>query len=264
MFIINSYNFGFSYDADAAAFFTATGITDATLKSAINQLVLDWKSAGLWTKTYALYPIAGGTSASHSYNLKNTALYQITWIGSPTHSSTGVDFNGSSQYGNTGLNPSSVGVSVNSIALASYIGDNTQIGGDEIGAYISASSIIRLITRDASNNTYTELGASAQRITLSGTTTDSTGLWITSRTASNALAVYRNGSSLGTNTSAQTGTIPSQNIWIGRLGNDLNTTSNYSDRQCRLAFISQGLSSTEASAAYTAVQNYQTTLGRQL
>ena len=39
--IINPYQFGVAIDADAQAFLTATGITDATITSAINQLLTD-------------------------------------------------------------------------------------------------------------------------------------------------------------------------------------------------------------------------------
>ena len=51
-----------SYDSDAQAFFTASGITDLTQKNAVNQLVLDLKSNSLWTKIKALYPIVGGNA----------------------------------------------------------------------------------------------------------------------------------------------------------------------------------------------------------
>ena len=60
---------GVSYDADAQTFFTAASITDTTQKSAVNQLVLDLKSANIWTKFKAIYPFVGGTSTTHKYNL---------------------------------------------------------------------------------------------------------------------------------------------------------------------------------------------------
>ena len=48
--IINPYQFGVAIDPDAQAFLTATAITDATITSAINQLVIDLKfGPGLFT-----------------------------------------------------------------------------------------------------------------------------------------------------------------------------------------------------------------------
>jgi len=41
---------GVGYDSDAQAFFTANStLTDLTIKGAINQLYLDWKSYGVFT-----------------------------------------------------------------------------------------------------------------------------------------------------------------------------------------------------------------------
>ena len=58
-------------DADAQAFIAAAGITNLTQASAINTLVNDLKTYGLWTKMKALYPMVGGTAASHKFNLKD-------------------------------------------------------------------------------------------------------------------------------------------------------------------------------------------------
>ena len=58
-------------DTDAQAFITATGITDNTQKNSINQLVLDLKSYGVWSKIKAIYPFVGGTATTHKFNLKD-------------------------------------------------------------------------------------------------------------------------------------------------------------------------------------------------
>ena len=56
-------------DPDAQAFITATGIS-GTNATATNQLVLDLKSANIWTKMKAVYPMVGGTSTTCKFNLK--------------------------------------------------------------------------------------------------------------------------------------------------------------------------------------------------
>jgi len=53
--IINPYAFGVSYDPDAQAFFTASGLTGATNLTAINNLVVALKGFGIWTKMKAIY-----------------------------------------------------------------------------------------------------------------------------------------------------------------------------------------------------------------
>ena len=62
-----------SQDADALAFITAANITDTTQKSAINTLVTQLKTYGIWSKLKAVYPFIGGTAEQHRWNLKNTA-----------------------------------------------------------------------------------------------------------------------------------------------------------------------------------------------
>ena len=81
---------GSSTDPDAQAFFTAAGITDATQQTAVNNLVVGLKNNNIWDKMKIIYPFVGGTDASHSYNLKDSTQYQITWTTGVTHNSNGV------------------------------------------------------------------------------------------------------------------------------------------------------------------------------
>jgi len=96
-------------DADAQAFITATGIS-GTNATATNQLVLDLKSASLWTKMKAVYPFVGNTASSQKFNLKDArdldAAYRLTFTGGVTFSSNGMLGNGINGYANTFLNPS--------------------------------------------------------------------------------------------------------------------------------------------------------------
>lgn len=91
------------FDPDAEAFFLAAGITDETQKDAVNTLVVDLKAESLWDKMTALYPFVGGTADSHSFNLVDPALYQITWSGGIVHDANGVTGNGTTGFGDTNL-----------------------------------------------------------------------------------------------------------------------------------------------------------------
>jgi hypothetical protein len=106
-----------SLDPDAQAFITAAGITNPTQQTAINTLVVSLKANGLWTKMKAIYPFVGGTAASHSYNLKNVAQYQMTWSGGVTHNANGVTGNGINAYGNTGLADNTLNVNNKHLAM---------------------------------------------------------------------------------------------------------------------------------------------------
>jgi hypothetical protein len=52
-------------------------------------------------------------------------------------------------------------------------------------------------------------------------------------------------------------------MYISALNNN-GSTVNFSGRECAFASIGDGLNDTEAANLYTAVQNYQITLNRQV
>ena len=110
-------------DADAQAFIAAAGITNLTQASAVNTLVNDLKTYGLWTKMKALYPMVGGTATSHKFNLKDPrdldAAFRLTFSGGWTHSSTGALPNGTTGYAETYFNPTT-GYSVNNSKYPKY------------------------------------------------------------------------------------------------------------------------------------------------
>ena len=60
------------FDPDAAAFFArvtaAGGTLSATEKTAVNTLVVQMKTDGIWTKMKAIYPMVGASSAAFAQN----------------------------------------------------------------------------------------------------------------------------------------------------------------------------------------------------
>jgi PKD repeat protein len=86
-------------DPDAEAFLIATNLlSDSTISTAIDALVIDLKNASLWSKFDALYPFVGGTASTHKYNLKDPrdldAAFRLEFAGSAAavHTSDGVQF----------------------------------------------------------------------------------------------------------------------------------------------------------------------------
>ena len=100
---------------------------------------------------------------------------------------------------------------------------------------------------------------------VSGSIASSTGFYLATRTTSTSHKLYKNNSTLGTNTSANVNILPNGNLFIGASNNTtLGVISSYSTKQCAFASIGDGLTDTEAANFYTAVQAYQTTLSRQV
>lgn len=259
--IINPYLVQPSGDVDALSFITAAGITDNTQKSAINTLVSDLKLYGIWTKMKAIYPFVGGTASSHSYNLKDASQYQLTWQGGLTHSSTGVLPNGTNGRGiNTAFDlvTSNSGLSPINNHLSFYSRTNTATPN---GVDVAATTNVNH-TAFQSKNLFNNgsMWIMNNNFYISPTNTNATGFYIATATASNAVKIFKNGSNTLTTSTALTtfaGTGQSFSVFEGYAGL-------YSAREGAFATIGEGLTDTEVSNFYTAVQAFQTTLGRQV
>jgi hypothetical protein len=255
---------GVAIDTDAQAFFTASGITDLTQKSAVNQLVLDLKSNSLWTKMKALYPIVGGNATAHSYNLINTSLYQLSFSSGWTHSITGMLPNGVNAYADTGLVPNSV-LSLTSshfslYSRSSHVGGNYACSGVGNGTswynlYLRYYNDKRMAVMYSDNALYYADG---------GTQTDAKGYYIGTRIASNNIKLYKNGSVVGSSTNTETGSsMPIYSVYLSA-HNSLGTPNGvtYDNKELSFCTIGLGLNSTESIALSTIVNTFNTTLGR--
>ena len=245
-------------DPDAQAFITAAAITDPTQQSAINTLVVDLKGYSIWTKFKAIYPIVGGSASSHAINLKTPGTFNLTFASGMTHSANGMVGNGSSAYANTALNPNSA-LTLNSTHISFYSRTSTVTNGQrDMGVYTSGDNpVIALGT-----NTGVEMSDHYNYDNrISGSIASATGFYIGTRTTSTSHKLYKNNSTLGTNTTTNSNLLPNGNVFICAV----NLTSFYdlySTKQCAFASIGDGLTDTDAANFYTAVQAFQTALSR--
>ena len=265
--IINPYVFG-GLDADAQAFITAAGLTNPTQQNAINTLVLSLKANSIWTKMKAIYPFVGGTATTHKFNLKNpldtNAAFRLVFSGGWTHSSTGATPNGTNAFANSFLVPSTT-ITLNSIGLSYYSRTNTTPANNSInmGSWVGAGleyTILAIRSYLSSTRTYGILQSSNAGTFALFVDTNALGLYTITRTANNLTKIFKNGISSATNSELSTGN-STNSIYLGAVNGN---TLNYSNRECAFASIGDGLTDTDASNLYTAVQAFQTTLGRQV
>ncbi len=261
--INNYYSIYADIDPDAQAFLTATGIADATIVSAINQLVLDAKSIGVWTKLIACYPFVGGTATTHKYNLVDpqdtNGAHRLTFVNGATHSSDGIVFNGSNQYGNMNFIPSTAysvgGINDNHIFQSIYLnpGDNganfgTQTSGNN--EYFTGNS------RNASN----QLNGRNYGSTISSiANTDTRLVYGQNRNSSTSFDLIKNKAK--TSVSSTTLVLPNDNLYLSAF-NTGTGVSGHVNRGFNLLSIGAGLTDTEWDAWVDANDDFQTALSR--
>ena len=251
---------GVSFDADALAFMIAASITDNTQKTAVNTLVTDLKTANVWTKMKAIYPFVGGSASSHKWNLKDPrdldAAYRLVFNGGWVHSSTGALPNGTTGYADTKLKPNDM--AQNSAHMSTYLRTYNESGID-----MGSNTINRFLISANIGAGVRPLGLlNVVPFAVTGPNLDTKAFLLASRTDSTTNKLFRN-SSLIYNETAASSTPDVYNIYLGAV-NVNNGGSQYSYREQAFASIGDGLTDAEASNFYTAVQNYNTTLNRQV
>ncbi len=258
-------------DTDAQAFLNAANITSFQQASAVNKLVVDLKAAGVWTKMKAIYPFVGGSAVSHKFNLKDPrdldAAYRLVFNGGWVHSSTGALPNGTTGYADTKLIPSST-LTNNSSHLSFYSRTNrvTSRQSSSIGSYLNPNEIslrFNFLASGSLNNSSMSAQYDGTGLDFATYTTSTTNYFlIGSRTANNINKVYENGVLKSTNTTTTTKVLPSARVLIGALSDGNTNVIWYDNLESAFATIGDGLTDAESTALYTAVQTFQTALGR--
>jgi hypothetical protein len=266
MFIVNSYQFGGgvvpSIDPDAQAFLTAAAITDPTITSAIDTLVVQLKADSIWTKMKALYPFVGGTATTHKWNLKDPqdldAAFRLTFSGGWTHSANGATPNGTNGYANTYLIPST-SLTTSSAHFSKYNRTNDLVGNKVDGVWVNTTVLFLQQNYSLANSVIGNVAS-----IVSYTPSDTRGLFTTTRTANNVVKAFKNTTQLGTTNTSLITNLPAANVYLGAR-NRYNTTGElYNSYQCAFSSIGDGLTDTDTSNLYTAVQAFQTSLSRQV
>ena len=252
-------------DQNTAAYLASlvsAGISPTTTQiNAISTLVVGLKASGLWSKLYAFYPFIGGTAAAHAINAFDVGANDITWNGTLTHNANGVTGDGSTGYGDTGLNPASVLATVNGLSLGVYTNPaGTNNNGIDIGAYSNGNTLFLaaggVATMTTAHNTAQGLKGS--------------GLTIGTADSTEVDKVYVAGSLLNNGPLGYGLIFPSLNFYILACNQFISSPGtgsspqSFSNRNLRLAFISQLLSPSDVANMTTLVQIFQTSLSRNL
>jgi len=250
-------------DSDAQSFLTAANITSYTQASAVNTLVVDLKAAGLWSKMKAIYPFVGGSATSHKFNLKDPrdvdSAFRLTFNGGGTHDSNGYQLNGTNAYANTFFVPNNSFISQNRSSFGVYSRTDSNLSGKIIMGSHGGNGYIYMYLKDgtgqyALNNTnWSSFGGPVS------TYVSKKGFFQASRNNSSTTQLWQVDNLNYSSTSNSTGR-STISITIGDCNGLLG---GYAENvQVSFSYIGDDLSTTDLSNYYTAVQKFQTSLGR--
>lgn len=254
MSLFAGLNTSTQFDPDAGAFINATKIGGIEAE-AINNLVNQLKTAGLWSQLKAVYPMVGGTAQSCKFNLINPqdtdAAYRLTFAGTWTFDNNGAKPNGASgTYAETYATQTGAGMSTTNGHISYYSFTNSAAAAEvEIGNGESGQETNLAANFDG--NFYV-FYASAGGGLSNG---NSSGFYINNRAANTE--GWRNGTRI-----INTGNGASNSANTFRLAMQNNGTTSYRNSKRGCAFASIGLTLGSPTNFTNIVNNFCRTLQR--
>lgn len=255
---------GFPFDTDALNYINAVGNLSFDQKIIANTLFADLKTAGLYNKMIAFYPYMGGLASTHKYNAKNPidsdVAFRLTFYGGLTHSANGILPNGINGYADTHLNMPSSGLGVNaSIGIYCNVDDRTNGNFIDVGCYDNVSLLQINLLRGTDTAFYFYGFDESPFIN-----TDTKGFNLMTR--SGALLnkyFYKNGIQKKNTASPANSLTGSYSVYLFSR-NTTGTSGFYSNKGVAFHTFSDYLNASEQLTLYNIIQNFQTSLGRQV
>jgi hypothetical protein len=246
---------GGGFDPDAQAFFdrvtTAGGTLSETEKTATNTLVVSMKADGVWSAMKAIYPMVGASAAACAQNLKSSS-FTGTFSSGWTFASDGATPNGTSAFMDSGLN-ASTNLSVTSLSFGGYTSSAANRQADAYHGAFPTNYLIQSFKSYGVTEFYTTTGNS---LLVSGGTVG----MVQANQLVLSTKIYTN-STIGASDIRTLPSLPNLNMYIGGANNN-GTATFFDNHLISYYYYADGFTDTQASDHYTAVQAFQTTLGR--
>ena len=249
----------------------AGGSVNSAQSAATITLFTSIVSNSLWDKLYAFYPTLGGTASSHIFNGRSGS-YNLTFNGGWTHSSAGMQPNGTNGYAETNFNPNTVIGTNGTSSLGIYVNLQGTVGDRiyDMGVATLSSTltdqwdIAAKRTAGTGDNTLYDAGTydpSALGRVSTTSQSSASGMTIGSARSATDRTLYRDGTNIATNGGTRTLTYANRTLVIGAQKNE-SPISFYSSNQYAFAFMGAGLTNTDIVNLSSIIITYQTSLGR--
>lgn len=253
-----STNSGVNYDTDAALYFAQLSPEpSAAYKNAVNNLIIQLKADGNWTKLDRLFIHATESQQNSQISIVNPLSTPMSVLNSPTHTvNRGWTGDGISGYIDYNYAPSVNGVNfTQNSALVGIYTRLTQAADTSIilGAFQPGTNTALALNYTGFGKLYAT-NANGQDIFNETTTA---GFFTTVRTASNNTNLYLNGSLI--NSVATASTALQVQSYTSLAFNNNGTPSNFSSNQVSLFVIGSG--TINNATLYSAIQTFATAIG---
>lgn len=254
---------GCGYDVDVCKFITKVKNEGGTVtqleKSALNVAVIKLKDSSLWTIPIAIYPFVGSSIYSFRVNLKDTTQYNLTNMTTPgSWGTTSTGCQPAGQYANTGIVPNTA-MSTTSGHVAFYSRTNNLVS-QSYDFYASNAAFANSVglTCGYAGSSYSYYGGYNGAGAVAASTT---GLFMVNHVTTTT-TYYKNGSSIATGT--VTPTLTTQPLYLFGANVGGTPDSHVGIRECAWASVGASMTAAQALTYYNIIQEFQTTLSRQL
>jgi hypothetical protein len=256
------------FDADARAWaanvLTNSGTYSTATLVAVSNFCRSAKAAGIWSKLTRVNLFAGDQLAAALAPLKvgggNATDTNVNFVSGDYTEATGLTGNGSTKYLDSGLQASAL--TLNDTHLAFYNRASVANGNVHMGARDgSFNGVFLAAPLAADQKVYSDIysGAGGGRLASASAIGTPYGFIVGSRTAANLHTIYRNGSSIGSNTTTN-GSLPALNIYV--VGGNANGTALYTSNPAGAYSIGSGLTAGEVASYATIMEAFQDALNR--
>jgi hypothetical protein len=259
-----------SVDTDAQAWQSAVvanggTVSDSTL-SAVSEFCKSAKTDGYWASLTRINLFCGDQLAAALVPLKvgggNSTDTNMNFVPDDYAEATGLTGDGSTKYLKTGIIPSTM-LNLNSTHGAVYNRSSTAAaGGVHIGATDGTNPLRYHMPFTDGNSYVDEYNNANGRVNTSVTVSAPYGFMVGTRTSASSHVIYRNGSSIASNsTSASIGSLEANELYVFA-GNSSGSAVALVAQPLAAYSIGAGLSPTDVTNFNTAMQTFQTALGR--
>jgi hypothetical protein len=256
---VESRSQGVLNDLDAQEYIYRGNIIDPAEKTAIAKLFRALKYYGIWDHIQALYLPTGGTELSHSLNAKNPLLtedaFPLVFPNGATHTSSGVDWNGTDQGAMSFYRATSTRLHLmvyqSAPSSSAYIWSGDRNGITDFSSYTWSSLFTYGIIGFANTSGFDLTPVS-----------DRTGFFYGQRTSHDSTEGYVNGvrQAVWANKIAPSNTDTSQFIWLNKSSQQAQFTGTAG---YRMVSIGSAMDSARVNTYYEIIQAFLSELGIQ-